>query len=74
MSSAPIDIMTAIEFLGPITAEDIAERTSHNRQVVDQTINALINEGWIYQSGTTHEHGDPLYLSTFNQSKEAGNE
>lgn len=70
MSSVPIDIMSAIELLGPITAEDIAERTSRDRQVVDQTINALINEGWIYQSGTTHEHGEPLYLSAFTQINE----
>jgi hypothetical protein len=65
-----IDVMQAIELLGPITAEDIAIRTEWNRHVVDVTINALINEGWIYQSGTTQEYGDPLYLSTFKQSKE----
>jgi hypothetical protein len=66
MANQSQDILSCIDLLGPITAEDITIRTEWNRHIVDLTIAALIKEGWIYQSGTTEEFADPLYSSALD--------
>lgn len=47
---------------GPITAEQIAQKTEYVRYVVDVALPLMIEHGMIYQSGVTQdEWKDPVY-------------
>jgi predicted HTH transcriptional regulator len=56
------EILDCIKANGPITAEEISQKTEWNRHLVDVALGLMIERGLIYQAGVTEdEWKDPVY-------------